>query len=164
MHNHCSFDDTKNCLDFYRGEDCKKRFTDSLRDHVLKIINYEQKDLIKLTEEEYENHKNQKVCYICNKEFSAYNEDKNYYKAKNYCKFTGKYQGSFHEICRSKCRSLKEIPILFHNGSTYDYHFIINELAISFKEYDNFWCLGKNSEKYITFRFLLKKTLKTTNQ
>ena len=65
--------------------------------------------------------RNQKVCYICNKECSAYDEDKNYYKVKNYCKFAGKYQGSCHKICRSKCRSLKEIPIIFHNGSTYDY-------------------------------------------
>ena len=24
---------------------------------------------------------------------------------------------------------MKEIPIVFHNGSTYDYHFIIKELA-----------------------------------
>ena len=37
-----------------------------------------KKKMIKLTEEEYENHKNQNVCYICNKEFSAYNDDKNY--------------------------------------------------------------------------------------
>ena len=116
--------------------------------------------MIKLTEEEHEHHKNQKVCCICNKEFVAYDEDKNYYKVKNYCKFTGKYQGSCHKICRSKCRSLKEILNIFHNGSTYDYLFIINELAISFKEYCNFECLGENSEKYITFRVSFKKALK----
>ena len=133
---------------------------DSLKDHVSIIINYEQKKLIKLTEEEYENHRNQKVCYTCNKEFSTYDEDKNYYKVKHYCKFSGKYQGSCHKICRSKCGSLKEIPIIFHNGSTYDYHFIINELAISFKEYGNFECLGENSEKYITFSVPFKKDLK----
>ena len=105
-----------------------------------------------------------KVCYICNKKFSAYDEDKRYYKVKNYCKFTGKNQGFCHKIFRSKCISLKEIPIIFPNGSTYDYHFIINELVISFKEYGNFECLGENSEKYITFSVPFKKTLKTTNQ
>ena len=164
MYTQCSFDNTKNKLAHYRGEDCMKKFADSLKDHVLIIINYEQKKLIKLTEEEYENHKNQKVCYICNKEFSNYDEDKNYYKVINYYKFTLKYQGSCHKICRSKCRSLKEIPIIFHNGSTYGYHFIINELAISFKEYGNFECLGENSEKYITFSVPFRKILKTTNQ
>ena len=125
-----------------------KKLADSLKDHASIIISYDQKKLIKLTEEEYENHKNKKVCYICNKELSAYDEDKNYCKVKNYCKFTGKYQGSCHKICRSKCRLLKEIPIMFHNGSTYDYHFIINKLANSFKEYSTFDCFG---EKYITF-------------
>ena len=113
-----------------------------------------------MNKKEYENHKNQKVCYIYNKEFSAYDEDKNYYKVKNYCKFSGKYQGSCHKICRSKCRSLKEILIIFHTGSTYDYYFIINELAISFKEYGNFECLGENSEKYVTFSVPVKKDLK----
>ena len=40
----------------------------------------------------------------------------------------------------------KEIPVVFHNGSTYDYHFIIKELV---KEFDgNFECLGENTEKY----------------
>ena len=160
MYTQRSFDNTKNKLDHYRGEDCMKKFADGLKDHVSTIINYEKKNLIKLTEEEYENHKNQKVCYICNKQFSAYDEDKNYYKVKNYCKFTGKYQGSCHKICRSKFRSSKEIPVIFHNGSTYYYHFIINDLAISFKEYCNFKCLGEHSEKYITFSVPFKKDLK----
>ena len=28
-----------------------------------------------------------------------------------------------------KCRIPKEILVVFHNGSTFDYHFIIKELA-----------------------------------
>ena len=43
----------------------------------------------------------------------------------------------------------KSIPVAFHNGSTYDYHFIINELAKEFE--GQFECLGINTEKYITF-------------
>ena len=43
----------------------------------------------------------------------------------------------------------REIPAVFHNGSTYDYHFIIKQLTIEFK--GNFDCLGENTEKYITF-------------
>ena len=39
----CSFDGTKNKLDYYRGGDCKKRFCKDLRDHAMKIINYEKK-------------------------------------------------------------------------------------------------------------------------
>ena len=51
----------------------------------------------------------------------------------------------------------KEIPVVFHNGSTYDYHFIIKELVKEFK--GNFECLGGNTEKYITFSVLIKKRI-----
>ena len=71
--------------------------------------------MIKLTKEEYEIHKNQKVCYIYNKEFSAYDGDKSYYKVKNYCKFSGKDIESCHKICKVKLNLLKGIPIIFIN-------------------------------------------------
>ena len=64
---HCSFDEAKNKLDYYRGEDCMKKFCKDLREHATKIINYEKKDMIPLTKKEEENHNNQKVCYICKK-------------------------------------------------------------------------------------------------
>ena len=48
----------------------------------------------------------------------------------------------------------KEIPVVFHNGSTYDYHFITKELAKG-----NFECLGENTEKYITFSVPIKKRI-----
>ena len=51
----------------------------------------------------------------------------------------------------------KEIPAVFHNGSTYDYHFIIKELAKEFE--GNFECLGENTEKYITFSVPIKKKI-----
>ena len=73
----------------------------------------------------------------CNKKSTTYDEDKNYCKSKHNCKFTGKYQGTCHKICKKHTR-LKEIPIIFHNGSNYDYHFIINQLAISFRSYGSF--------------------------
>ena len=86
---------------------------------------------------------------------------KNYYKVKIYCKYTGKYQGTCYKICRFKDKILKEIPIIFHNGSNYDYHLIIYKLAISFKMYGSFHCLGQNSEKYIVLSvpFKTNKTM-----
>ena len=48
-----------------------------------------------------------------------------------------------------------EIPVIFHNGSNYDYHFIIKELP---NEFDGqFECLGENTEKYKTFFFPIGK-------
>ena len=39
----CSFDPTKNKLDFYKGEDCMESFCKDLREHGMKIMNYEKK-------------------------------------------------------------------------------------------------------------------------
>ena len=46
---------------------------------------------------------------------------------------------------------------MFHNGSTYDSHFIIKELAEEFE--GQFECLGENTENYITFSVPIKKEL-----
>ena len=51
----------------------------------------------------------------------------------------------------------KENPVVFHNSSTYGYHFIIKELAKEFE--GNFECLGENTEKYITFSVPIKKKI-----
>ena len=41
---HCSFDKSKNKLNYYRGEDCMTKFCKDLREHATKIINYEKKE------------------------------------------------------------------------------------------------------------------------
>ena len=47
--------------------------------------------------------------------------------------YIGKYRVAAHNICNLKFIVLKEIPSVFHNGSNYDYHFIIKELANEFE-------------------------------
>ena len=71
--------------------------------------------------------------------------------------FVGKYRGAAHNICNLRYKVPKEIPIVFHNGSIYDYHFIIKELVKEFE--GNFECLGENTEKYITFSLPIKKKI-----
>ena len=85
--------------------------------------------MIPLTKEEKKMHNEQKVCYICKKRFSTDDNNKKYHKVKDHCHYTGKYRGAAHDICNLKYKIPKEIPVVFHNGSTYDYHFIIKELA-----------------------------------
>ena len=41
---HCSFDTTKNKLDYYRGKNCMKNFCLDLREDAAKITNYENKE------------------------------------------------------------------------------------------------------------------------
>ena len=63
--------------------------------------------------------------------------------------FTGKYRSATHSICNLKFNVPNEISVVFHNGSNYDYHFIIKELANEFE--GQFECLGENTEEYKTF-------------
>ena len=148
---HCSFNESKNKLDYYRGDDCMKKFCKDLRTHAMKIINYEKKKMISLTTEEKIHYNKQKICNICKKEF----------KVRDHCHYTGKYRGAAHNICNLSYKVPKEIPIVFHNGSTYDYHFMIKELVKEFE--GNFECLGENTEKYITFSVPLKKKIENKN-
>ena len=156
---HCSFNKSKNKLDYYRGDHCIEKFC---KDFATKVFNYENKDMITLTKKEEKHHNEQEVCYICKEEFSTDDDDKKHPKVKNHCHFTGKYRGAAHNICNLRYKIPKEIPIVFHNGSTYDYHFIIKELV---KEFDgNFERLGENTEKYITFSVPIKKKNKKQKQ
>ena len=155
------FDATKNKLDCYKGEDCMEKFCKDVRDHAMKIINYEEKEMIPLTDKETKPYEKQKVCYICKKEFSTDENDKNtfklYHKIRDHCHYTGKFSWGAHSIANLRYKTPKEIPVVFHNGSTYDYHFIINKLAKEF--YGQLECLGENSEKYITFPVPISKEL-----
>ena len=151
----CSFDESKNKISYYRGNDCMKKFCKDLREHSTRIINYEKKKMITLTTEEKVHHNKQKVCYICKKEFD--NNNKKQRKVKDHCHYTGKYRGAAHNICNLRYKIPQEIPVVFHNGSTCDYHFIIKELVKVFE--GNFECLGENTEKYITFSVPIKKKI-----
>ena len=152
---HCSFDESKNKLNYYRKDDCMNKFCKDLRERVTKIINYEKKKMIPLTTKEKIYHNKQKICYVCKKEFN--NNDKKNYKVRDHCHYTDKYRGAAHNICNLRYKVPKEIPIVFHNGSTYDYHFIIKKLVKEFE--GNFESLGENTEKYITFSVPIKKKI-----
>ena len=118
--------------------------------------------MIPLTKKKEKHHNKQKVCYICKKEFNTDNIDKKQHKVKDHCHYTGKYRGAAQNICNLRYRIPKKIPIVFHNGSTYNYQFIIKELV---KEFDgNFECLGEDTKKYITFSIPIKKEIENKNK
>ena len=81
---YCSFDTTKNKLDYYRGENCLKNFCTDLKEHATKIINYEKKrnETINKSRKKYIVSKKFVICVIvC------------------HCHFTRKYRGAAHDIC-----------------------------------------------------------------
>ena len=131
-----------------------RRFCKDLKDHAIKIIDCKKKDMILLTNEEEDNYNKENISHICKKEF---NND----KVRDHCHFTSKYRGAAHNTCNLRCKIPKNIPVIFHNGSTYDYHFIIKELASEFE--GNLECLWENTEKYITFSVPIKKRIENKN-
>ena len=56
----------------------------------------------------------------------------------------GKYRGAAHKICNLNYNAPREIPVIFHNGSNYDYYFIIKGLVKEFE--GGLECLGENKE------------------
>ena len=118
--------------------------------------------MIPLTKEEKKMHRRQKKSYICKKTFSTDDKNKKYHKVKDHCHYTGQYRGAAHDVCNLRYKIPKEIPVVFHNGSTYDYHFIIKELAEEFE--GEFEYLGENTEKYITFSVPIKKEITKIDQ
>ena len=70
----------------------------------------------------------------------------------------GKYKGATNSIYYLKYGIPKVTSAIFHNGSNYDYHFVIKRLAKKFEE--EFNCLGENTIKYKTFSVIITKKVK----
>ena len=128
-----------------------KIFCKDLKNQAMKIINCEKKEMMPLTNEEKESYETQEICHIWKKEFNNDN------KVRDHCHYTGKYRGAAHNKCNLRYKIPREIPVVFHNGFTYDYHFIIKQLAREFK--GNFECLGKIRKNTLLFPYQLKKNM-----
>ena len=86
----------------YGGEFCMENYCKKMRELVMKIVNYEMKEMIPLTEDENDYHDKQSKCFICNKRFCYDNDSKdckNYQKVRDHYHYTGKYRGEAYSIC-----------------------------------------------------------------
>ena len=81
--------------------------------------------MIPLTDKEKESYENQKVYYICEKEFCTDQSNKKEFKQKqkvrDHCHYTGKYRRASHSIYNLHYKIPKEIPVVF----IMDLHMII---------------------------------------
>ena len=110
----------------------------------MKIIGFKKKKTTILTKKQQELYKNVNICYICQKNLKIdIWKIKKYLKVRDHCHYTGEYRGTVHSICNLKYSLPKEFPIVFHNGSNYNYHFFMKVLAEKLKQ---FTCLGENTE------------------
>lgn len=97
-----------------------------------------------LSNEQQCNYFNSKECSICCKPFL--NEEK---KVRDHCHLTGKYRGAAHNDCNINFKDTHIVPVVFHNLSGYDAHFIIKEIATAIDGRVDL--LPINKEQYISF-------------
>ncbi|KAJ4445518.1 hypothetical protein ANN_12198 [Periplaneta americana] len=139
--------DTYTDMKLYRGCDAAKHF---VQDMVMETKKIEQilfqdiKEMIPLTSEENDAYLKANICHICKKgDFIGDN-----YKVRDHDHLTGKFRGAAHNECNLRYQHQHFIPIVLHNLSSYDGHFIVKELGYD----DNLiQVLPNTQEKYISF-------------
>ena len=110
----------------YIGTDAKEKFVETINftynDISKKLCKYSKANKTeKLTLPQQQKFNNVKNCYICNVPF---NEQVTKIREHNH--FNGKYRGAACQSCNTReGKASKEIPVFFHNGSNYDFHFIV---------------------------------------
>ena len=119
--------------------------------------------MIELTLDEQKEYENATYCHICKKEFG---DKKKHRKVCDHDHYTGKYRGAAHSICNLHYYTQKDIRVLFHNGSNYDFNLIITELAKEFSS--ELQCIPVNTNKYMSFSIPIRKKVyantKNTNK
>ena len=97
------------------------------------MLNFEKKGTWPLTQEEWKLHQDAKNCFICGKRIlQKLVKSKKYHKVRDNCYYADKYKGTAQNICNLKFNVPNEIPVVFRNGSNYDYRFIIKKVANKF--------------------------------
>ena len=101
-----------------------KKFSKSLKGKCNGDINFKVKKMKLLTNKQQELYEMQKFIVVRKNNLKI-----NMLKIKKYYShFAEEYRTAPHSICNLKCSVPKEIRKVFHNGSNYDYNFIIKVL------------------------------------
>ncbi|XP_071576403.1 uncharacterized protein, partial [Temnothorax nylanderi] len=149
----CSYDKTLSGYRFRRDNDCVAWFVEELKGlaHRVKNILSDNVCMVDLTREEWETFRSATQCHICEKPFAP---DDN--RERDHCHLTGRYRGPAHSTCNLNYKDSHFIPVIFHNLSGYDAHFIIKEIAAAFE--GSIDVLPITKEKYISFTKHVKDT------
>ena len=76
-----------------------EKFWKSLEEHAMKIINFEKKKIISVTEKVLRKSARivWKLSHLKKIELDA--DDEKYCKFRDHCHYTGKYRGAAHSVC-----------------------------------------------------------------
>ena len=132
---------------YYRGDNAVSKLCKEIRAIAYKKISFCKSKVVELTLIE-----NATYCHICKKVFC---DNRKHTKVCDHDHYTGKYRGAAHSICNLRYSTQKVIPVLFHNGSNYDFNLTITELAEEFKS--ELRCIPVNTNKYMLLSIPIKK-------
>lgn len=149
----CSYDDTKSYYRSRRDPDCVDWFVKELEAIAYTCANILDKiEPLQMTAEDEANFLSASVCHICEKKLDRSTE----IVVKDHCHFTGKFRGAAHQGCNLQYRDYRTVPVIFHNLTHYDSHFIIEKIATGF--HGGVKIIPINAEKYISFTKLVPGT------
>ncbi|XP_077263129.1 uncharacterized protein LOC143897999 [Temnothorax americanus] len=142
----CSYDESLSMYRFRRDKDCVAWFAEELRRlaHDVKTILSTNVPMADFTRDEWEKFNSATHCHVCEEPFEP--DD---VRVRDHCHLTGRYRGPAHSNCNLNYKDSHCIPIVFHNLSGYDAHFIITEIATAYEGHVDLLPITK--EKYISF-------------
>ena len=82
--------------------------------------NFKHNEKMIFTEDDKLYHETNNTCHICSK--TCIN------KVRDHCHENGKYRGPACKICNLRYKQQNFIPVIFHNGSRYDFNLLYSEL------------------------------------
>ncbi|XP_065223826.1 uncharacterized protein LOC135847991 [Planococcus citri] len=141
----CSFDSKLDRYFLYRGSDCVKQFWTYLQEEARRAHTYFSKTIPMkpLTPEQKKHFRDSTECYICEKKYID-----GEIKVRDHDHFTGIYRNSAHQNCNINLKRSNFVPVILHNLSNYDAHFIIPEIGCDKSKVD---LIANTKEKYISF-------------
>ncbi|XP_031619421.1 uncharacterized protein LOC116338364, partial [Contarinia nasturtii] len=148
------YDDSQSYYKSKRGSDCIEWFVRELElieKDIFPILN--SVESMEISNEEEEMFETASECHICGEEFD--DED---IKVRDHSHLSGRYRGPSHQSCNLKYQETRHIPVVFHNLSNYDSHFMISKIASGFE--GDISIIPINDERYISFT----KTVNNSDQ
>ena len=135
----------------YRNPDAGKVFIEQIheeKNRILKEWEDNGSKTMQISSKEEFQFKRSTHCFICKKKFVE-NPTKSEIKVRDHNHFTGKFRGAAHSSCNISMRTVKKIPVFFHNLGGYDSHIIFNNLnKVSVNEPS---IIAKAIERFVSF-------------
>ncbi|CAH1959928.1 unnamed protein product [Acanthoscelides obtectus] len=136
----CSYDESLSFYKSYRGIDCIQWFSKEMEE-MSKFVQSKLQFVVPMNT--YVDFKNvSSHCHICKKPFKADSKI-----VRDHCHLSGDFRGFAHSKCNLNYKNSFIVPVVLHNLSGYDSHFIIKDIVKS----NRVVLLPLNKQKYISF-------------